>query len=145
MSRLVKRIKSKGTWMSLGRAASNYLVRCIPSPGGKEERRLIIPWQIRTASREGEDFSQNTFLIPSGVIIYIICYVFRAKMFQWIFWVQNQLLIIMLYWLSIYCNKSGLHQFTHQLYPQNFGWKFRVYIKSFQREILLHLDTSTRP
>lgn len=47
-----------------GRAASTYLVRCIPSPGGKQERRQVIPWQINTASRERKDFYQNTFLIP---------------------------------------------------------------------------------
>lgn len=49
-----------------GTAASTDLVRCIPLPDGKVARSQVIPWQIRTASREGEDFSQNTFLIPLG-------------------------------------------------------------------------------
>lgn len=40
------------------RAASTYLVRCVPSPGDEREKRQVIPWQIRTASREGEDFSE---------------------------------------------------------------------------------------
>ena len=79
MSRLVKKIKVK----EHGYPYPNDLLSCIPSQGVKEEKRQVIPWQIRPAAREGEGISQNTYLIPSRVIIYIICSVSRAKMSQW--------------------------------------------------------------
>jgi hypothetical protein len=77
--------KCKQARIFLGRQLYLFCKKLCSLAGWQGGKGKEIPWWIRTTSREREDSSQNTFLTPSEVIIYIIYAVSRAKISQWFF------------------------------------------------------------